>query len=84
MNVQIVWPWLILPIKVLQYIEQSFIPHTPHAHSNVEQILAEQGEFAKRVDDSTIELTPEDLAGVHKLSAALGKDSGEDSHRLKW
>ena len=31
------------------------------------------------MDDSTIELTPEDLAGVHKLSAALGKDSGEDS-----
>ena len=50
-----------------------------HTHSNVEQILAAQGEVAKRVDDSTIELTPEDLAGVHKLSAALGEDRGESN-----
>ena len=53
--------------------------HT-HTHSNIEQILATQGESAKRIDDSTIELTPEDLIGTQKLSAALGE---EDDDRNK-
>ena len=50
--------------------------HT-HTHSNIEHILATQGESAKRFDDSTIELTPEDLIGTHKLSAALGEEGGD-------
>ena len=49
----------------------------PHTHSNIEQILATQGKSAKRIDDSTIELTPEDLIGTQKLSAALGEKDGD-------